>query len=514
MSSKRSQSLIVPALTLLILALAVPVWPQKASRSAADVWGPSHKAPTFQTASPLRHASPQDTLGRLVHWNEVAINSSGLDHTPVPVGDPRIFGEQIGPARASRAIAIVHVAIFEAINAVKGGYHSYVGIPRVNPSTSVDAAIAQAAHDTLNALFPSQTAACSALLVEDLARIKDGGQKEAGIALGHLAAVATLALRADDHSQHPEPRVGIEFITSNDPGKWRQDPISLIPLALGAHWGQVTPFVLESASQFRTPPPPSMESPEYAAAFDEVKRLGGDGLTTDTERTPEQTEIGIYWAYDGTPSLCAPPRLYNQIAVQIAAQMRSNFIETARLLALINLSLADGGVAAWESKYFYQVWRPITGIREADAGTGPTGLGDGNPATLGDLTFSPLGAPASNLTGPNFTPPFPAYPSGHAVFGGVLFETLRKFYGTDDIAFTFVSDEMNGVTPGNDGIIRPLSPRSFTSLSQAEEENGQSRIYLGIHWSFDKTEGIAQGRRIADYVFENTFTPVRGKSAH
>jgi hypothetical protein len=447
----------------------------------------------------------------LIHWNEVAINSSGLDHTPVPLGDPRIFGEQLGPARAARAIAIVHVAIFEAINSIKGGYQSYAGVPRANPRASVDAAIAQAAHDTLNALFPSQSAACTVVLVEDLARIKDGKQKDAGIAIGQQAAAATLALRVGDNSLHAEPRVGIEFITSDDPGKWRQDPISLIPLALGAYWGQVTPFVMQSASQFRTPPPPAMESAEYAAAFDEVKRLGGDGLTTPTERTAEQTEIGLYWAYDGTPSLCAPPRLYNQIAVQIAGQMRSNYIETARLLALLNLGLADGGVASWESKYFYQVWRPIAGIREADPGTGPSGLGDGNAATIGDTTFSPLGAPASNLTGPNFTPPFPAYPSGHAVFGGVVFEMLRNFYGRDDIAFTFVSDEFNGVTEDNNGVPRDLLPRSFTSLSQAEEENGQSRIYLGIHWSFDKTEGITQGRRVADYIFENTFTPLRGK---
>ena len=167
--------------------------------------------------------------------------------------------------------------------------------------------------------------------------------------------------------------------------------------------------------------------------------------------------------------------------------------------------------SAWESKYFYQFWRPVTGIREADAGTGPTGLGDGNAATIGDPFFSPLGAPASNLTGLNFTPPFPAYPSGHAVFGGALFQTLRNFYKTDHIPFTFVSDELNGVTPGNDGVPRALSPRSFTTLSQAEEENGQSRIYLGIHWSFDKTEGIAQGRRVADHVFENAFAPLRGK---
>jgi hypothetical protein len=120
----------------------------------------------------------------------------------------------------------------------------------------------------------------------------------------------------------------------------------------------------------------------------------------------------------------------------------------------------------------------------------------------------PLGAPASNLVGPNFTPPFPAYPSGHAGFGAALFQTLRRFYGTDNIAFTFVSDELNGVTKDNGGITRPLKPRSFTNLSQPEEENGQSRIYLGIHWSFDKTEGIAQGRRIADFVFQNAFRPV------
>jgi hypothetical protein len=266
---------------------------------------------------------------------------------------------------------------------------------------------------------------------------------------------------------------------------------------------------MKSAEQFRVAPPPALASSEYAAAFNEVKRRGGDGIGTATERTAEQTEIGIYWAYDGTPSLCAPPRLYNQIAVEIADQMGSNEVELARLLALVNVALADAGIAIWESKYYYQFWRPVTGIREADEGTGPTGAGDGNPATAGDPAFSPLGAPASNLNGPNFTPPFPAYPSGHAGFGGALFQILRKFYGSDAISFTFVSDEFNGVTLDNNGNVRPLIPRSFTSLSEAEEENGQSRIYLGIHWVFDKTEGITQGRQVADYVFENTFVPLR-----
>ena len=192
--------------------------------------------------------------------------------------------------------------------------------------------------------------------------------------------------------------------------------------------------------------------------------------------------------------------------------MGADVVQTARLLALVNVAMADAGIAIWESKYHYDFWRPVTGIRESEPGTGPSGLGDGNPATQGDPEFSPLGAPASNLTGPNFTPPFPAYPSGHATFGGALFETLRNYYGTDAIAFTFVSDELNGVTVDNQGNVRPLRPRSFSSLSEAEEENGQSRIYLGIHWAFDKTEGIAQGRRVADAVFRKAFA--REKQHH
>src|SRR5262249_54414360 len=266
------------------------------------------------------------------------------------------------------------------------------------------------------------------------------------------------------------------------------------PIAMGAHWGQVRPFVLRSGSQFRVSPPPAMSSRAYAAAYNEVKRFGGDGTVTPTQRTAAETLIGIFWAYDGTPSLCAPPRLSNQITVQIAGQMGTDEVGLARLLALANVAMADAGIAVWESKYYYDLWRPVTGIREADPGTGPTGAGDGNSLTTCDPTFTPLGAPASGLNGPNFTPPFPSYPSGHAGFGGALFETLRNFYGTDGIAFTFMSDEFNGVTRDNTGTMRPLIFRHFSSLSQAEEENGQSRIYLGIHWRFDKTEGIAQGR--------------------
>jgi hypothetical protein len=455
-------------------------------------------------------AHPTRGSNWVAYWNRLAIDAAGLDHTPVAAGEVRVFGEQLGPGRSSRAMAIVHVAIFEAVNAVDGRYESYVGLPPAPGGTSMPAAIAQAAHDTLAALYPSQAAGFDAALTRALRYVARGSARSAGVALGREAAAAILALRTGDGSAHAEPRLGVDYVTSDAPGAWRQDPVSLLPIALGAWWGGVDPFVLEAAEQFRTPPPPALDSAEYAEAFAEVRRVGGDGVATPTARNAEQTIAGIYWAYDGTPSLCAPPRLYNQIAVHVARQQHTGMVELARLLALINVAMADAGTAVWESKYFYDFWRPVTGIREADPGTGPSGLGDGNPATTGDPTFTPLGAPASNLAGPNFTPPFPAYPSGHAGFGGALFEVLRRFYGRDDVAFTFVSDELNGVTRDASGAVRPLVPRTFPSFSAAEDENGQSRIYLGIHWVFDKTAGIAQGRQVAAWVMDHAFRPRAG----
>ena len=463
----------------------------------------------FSAVNITKASAPKQALDSVHRWNQVAIDASGLDHTPVARGETRVFGEQLGPGRSSRAMAIIHIAIFDAVNAIVQRYRSYTGVRASRWPVSLDAAVAQAAHDTLVALYPSQAAAFSSELANDLAQIKNTNAKANGIDLGQRSAAAILAMRTHDGSEFPEPAVGVDYFTSDLVGHWRQDPISLIPLALGAHWGECKPFLIQSPGQFRVPAPPPMTSAEYAAAYNEVKNVGGDGVVTPTIRTAEQTFIGTFWAYDGTPSLCAPPRLYNQITVQIADQRKLSVVDLARLLALVNTAMADTAMSVWESKYFYDFWRPITGIRESDPGTGPTGAGDGNSATIGDASFTPLGAPASNLTGPNFTPPFPAYPSGHAGFGGALFETLRRFFGTDAIAFTFVSDEFNGVTKDHNGTARPYMPRNFFSLSQAEQENGQSRIYLGIHWSFDKTEGITQGEHVADYVFENAFLPGR-----
>jgi len=294
-------------------------------------------------------------LNAVLRWNTIAIDASGLDHTPVAPGEPRTFGHQLGPGRASRAMAIVHIAVFEVVNAISGGYESYTHLRRAVPGTSLDAAVAQAAHDTLSELYPSHAPGFDRSLANELARVPNRHARALGIELGRRSAASVLAMRARDGSEVAEPKMGTGFLPSDDPGWWRQDPISQAPIALGAHWGDVEPFVLRSAAAFRAPPPPPLTSARYAAAFEEVKAYGGDGTTTVTVRTPDQTQIGIYWAYDGTPSLCAPPRLYNQITVGIARQRGSDLVETARLLALVNVAMADAGVAIWESKFHYQV---------------------------------------------------------------------------------------------------------------------------------------------------------------
>jgi hypothetical protein len=490
--------------TLLISLFAAHAAAQSHRPPSGSQW----MSPIYQTQPgtqplPLRYSAPAgpNPIARLAYWNDVALRANAVDHAPPFAGDTRVASEQLGPTRTSRALAIVHLAIYDALNAIYQRYPGYSGPLPAFAHSSRDAAIAQAAHDTLIALYPSQANRLDSLLYADLARLPSGRAKLNGIDIGRRAAQAILALRANDGAYYDEPVVGVDYFPSNAPGQWRPDPVSRIPIALGAFWRRLTPFVLQSPTQFRSPPPPALSGDAYARAFNEVKQLGGDGIKTPTRRSADQTAAGIYWAYDGTAWIGTPPRLYNQIAVQLALGRSSDPLELAKVLALVNVAIADATIVVWDTKYFYDFWRPVTGIREASRGTGPTGLGDGNPDTRADPNWTPLGAPASNLTGPNFTPPFPSYTSSHAGLGSAMFQMMRRLYG-DSIAFTFVSDELNGITRDNRGRVRPRLPRNFSSLSQAEEENGQSRIYLGVHWQFDKAEGIVAGRRVADYVFQ------------
>ncbi|MGE0229769.1 MAG: chloroperoxidase [Dehalococcoidia bacterium] len=450
----------------------------------------------------------------VLRWNAVGLDAVLVDHTPpmphLPGSDVAGAGllRHAGPCRAARVLAMLHIAIHDAYVGVTGTYPAIVvDVPATTP-VSVDAAVARAAHGILAYLYPQQATALAQTLQEDLDAMPDGPAKSNGQALGTAVAVGVLAAHEADGSSAEYP-TSSPHVASSDPGRHRVDPLNPAQGYLTPTWGGVTPVALADIAPHVAPQPPALTSPAYTAAFNDVKFLGGDGVTTPTLRTPEESVIGIFWAYDGTPGCGPPPRLFNQIARTIAINQGNEPEDNARLFALANVALCDAGIAAWATKYQADFWRPVVAIREADPGTGPSGAGDGNPATLGDLNWRPLGAPSTNLDTPDFTPPFPAYTSGHATFGGAFFRILERFYGRDDIAFRIGSDEFNGVNRENasDTSARPVIFRSFSSFSEAAEENGRSRIYLGVHWEFDSTFGIEQGRAIADEVYDTLSTP-------
>lgn len=500
---------------------------------------------------------PVAEFAQVLYWNNVALDLSALDHTPTLTETPTIPGtplpaptpprvrplDQVGPVRTARAMAIVHIAMFEALNSVTRTYPTYRGIQgkifaRSGLPSTIDAAavskrhaIAFAAFHTLYQLYPNQRATLTTFLLANttvLVQIPQN-QANAGILIGEAAADAIGRDRSNDGSELPDPPVST--VTTIDPDKWQRDPLNDDPnVALGRNWSLVRPFVIDRAESHRPAVPPRYLKPDntvdpvYVLAFNEVLHKGGDpvagladppGLSrrrpTPTTRTTvmscgetiDEEFIGKFWAYDATALLCAPPRLYNMIATSLALnEKRSSFtngLDVARYLALLNVAMADAGLAAWEAKYYYFYPRPVTAIRAAKVGMSPLAQ---------EMPFwTPLGAPVSNARPGivNFTPPFPAYPSGHATFGGAIFEVLRRYYGTDD-GFKFTSDEYNGHNsdPGAP-TPRPLRPLTFTSLTCAEQQNAQSRIFLGIHWQFDATAGITQGRAVAKDIMTRLY---------
>jgi vanadium chloroperoxidase len=255
-------------------------------------------------------------------------------------------------------------------------------------------------------------------------------------------------------------------------------------------------FAITDRHELAAPP---FGNAEYLAALRQVREKGiaPELIATlppgSTPRTPAETLIGLYWAYDGAIGLGTPPRLYNRIVREVAQARCNTVTENARLFALVNAAMADAGILAWDQKYLHDFWRPVVGVREHDPSIGPTGTANNAINPDGDPFWLPLGAPRTNGSGKNFTPPFPAYPSGHATFGAAALHMTRLFYGwkghcPDDLFndLSFVSEELNGVNRDVQGTVRPRHARSFPDgLWGMILENAISRVLLGVHWVFD-----------------------------
>ncbi len=389
----------------------------------------------------------------VLDWNDVLLDAIRVDRT--------------SPPRASRAMAVVHVAVFDAVNGIVGGFTPYHVTADAPGGASPDAAAVAAAHNVLVALFPVQKAFFDTERVNSLADIPDGPAKTSGIAWGESVAAQILALRANDGSA--------DVVEAFFPigGFWWLPTPPAFAAPLLPNWPNVTPWTMSKGSEFRQGAPPSPGSAEYTRAFREVKRLG---KSDSAFRTADQTQIALFWA-DGAGTV-TPPGHWLLIAQGIALQENLSLLESARLFALVGLTVADAAIVSWDFKYYFNNWRPVTGIQHADT--------DGNPDTIADPSWQSLIA----------TPPFPSYTSGHSTFSGSSARILELFLGTDNVSFSTTSDGLPGVA------------RSFTSFSQAAREAGQSRIYGGIHWQYDNQDGLSSGRALAEHVFFNFLTPV------
>jgi Vanadium chloroperoxidase N-terminal domain len=433
----------------------------------------------------------------ILFWNEVANDANKTDFL-----SPPDMHQQDGPTRTSRALAIVHIAMYDAYVGIVGGAGTYLNYAPAASGTNnllaARAAVASAATLTLISLYSRQKDAFLKKQQEFLTMLKGNNPEiDLGIAWGTLVASRILAERKNDGSDAPDT-----FYTPNtEPGRHRPDPVNPTQGFLGPLWGKVTPFGINNL--INVVPgiaPPMLTSSQYATDYNKVLALGRDKGGT---RTIRQTTIGLFWAYDGAFGIGVPPRLYNQVVRAIAMQKGSSEAVNARLFAMVNIAMADAGIQTWHEKYKYNFWRPVLGIREADAGWGPSGDGDSNLSTSGDPYWTPLGSPRTNQQNPAqppaFTPNFPAYPSGHATFGTTALRVAQHVLSLDEhYRFKFVSDELNGENVGETGI-RPRYNAEM-SIAEAIEENVLSRVYLGVHWEFDGREGERNGNAIAQKI--------------
>jgi membrane-associated phospholipid phosphatase len=456
----------------------------------------------------LPHLTKEDLEMKdsILFWNAVAIEANRVSHSDP---DKR---QQNGPTLSSRAIAIVHLAMYDAYAGIVGaGFPRYLGAPAPpSPAPPVDTArdaVAGAAHATLSALYSAQAHFFDA-------QLSCFDATSPSFVFGRDVGRALLTLRANDMDARD-----CGYIPSVKRGRHRRDPDNPGQGFNSPFYGaQNRTFAVSERHTLDQPPLPDGTDDRYLTALRHVRAKGirPDLMATlpttqlfNRRRTPADTLIGIYWGYDGANRLGTPPRFYNQIIRQVAMNVVNprvarihNEGDNARLFAFVNAAMGDAGILAWEQKYCWDLWRPVVGIREHDRRLGPAApypvkddFAEGDPGWL------PLGAPSTNSTGmKNFTPDFPAYPSGHATFGAAAFHITRMFYGIDrddkgpddplrdsmNRQLFFVSDEYNGGNRDNDGTVRPRHTRFFPGgLWQMIIENALSRIFLGVHWIFD-----------------------------
>jgi hypothetical protein len=394
------------------------------------------------SALTLQRTTPDPGSDPVLAWNQTALQT--------------IQADAAQPAFATRALAMESIAVLDTLAAIDGtaaylvGLQAPAGIPAV-------AAVAAAAHQVLLHLFPNQKARLDARLAVDLASVAAGSARDGAVAFGRSVADAVIALREHDGWD--------AFVTADggtSPGQWRPTAPSF-ELAQTPQWASLSPFSLTSGNQFRPDAPPALTSEAYTAAFHQTRSLGS---ATSSTRTPEQTAIARFWADGG--GTYTPPGHWNDIADDLAASGNILLGSAARLLAILNVALADSSIAAWDAKYTYDAWRPITAIREADL--------DGNPDTTADPTWQPL----------LVTPNHPEYVSGHSTYSAAAATVLTELLGS--IPFSTDSISLPGVS------------RSFTDFRSAADEAGSSRIYAGIHFDFSNKAGQGIGDAVARWV--------------
>ena len=362
------------------------------------------------------------------------------------------------PPPNARGMAMLHVAMFEAVNAIERRHAPYKLTLSAQPNTSKEAAAAAAAHAILSALHPDQQASLNSTLTAALAKVPDGEAKTRGVELGKKAAADVLALRANDGFGAPDSYRPYTVAGTYVP--------TVVPVS--STYGRVTPWVMTSGSQFRPAPPPTLNSETWARDVNEIKDYGA---RANSKRSQEQTDIGRFWFVTG-------PQAWNPIVRQLVTLKKLDINDSARLFALTAMATDDAFIAVFDAKYHYNLWRPITAIRNGDLSK--------NPATARDAAWLPLGE----------TPMHPEYPCAHCITSQAAASVLQSAFGNDIPEVSMTSVTAPGVT------------RRWTKLQDYADEVAMARIYGGFHYRFSNLAAQDMGRRIAELAVGTQLRPV------